>query len=85
MGPQEVQKWEQTRQKGITRYILKYGSILALGYAYLAWFFTTTGKTTGFDVAGIAFTSILGGIAMSVIFWYRKEIPYQYTKHKRSI
>lgn len=84
MEPHEIEKWSKVRQKGIFRYMLKYGTLIALGFAYLSWSSLNSPKITGFDIAGIAITALIGGVALSVIFWYSKEIPYQHTNQSKS-
>ena len=80
MEPHQIEHWEKVRQKGVLRYILRYGCFIALGFAYLSWLSLNSPKITGFDLAGITSTALLGGVAISLIFWYRKDIPYQYIK-----
>lgn len=82
MEPQEIEAWKKTSQKGVFRYILKYGTLLAFGYAFLCWS-SLAHKITGLDLIGIAITSVVGGIMMSLIFWFRKEIPYQHWRERQ--
>ena len=84
MEPHEIEQWAKVRQKGILRYMLKYGTLIALGFAYFSWSSLDSRKITGFDIAGIAITALIGGVALSVIFWYRKEIPYQHTNQNKT-
>ncbi|MVM38529.1 hypothetical protein GO730_14785 [Spirosoma sp. HMF3257] len=85
MEPHEMKQWEKVRQKGILRYVLKYGFFIALGFAYFSWLSLNSSKITGFDIAGITITALVGGVAISLLFWYRKDIPYQYIKQNQKL
>ncbi len=86
MEPSELKKWEEVSKKGILRYVFKYGALIALGFAaYLSWYSLNPQELTGFDIAGVAIISLLGGIAISVILWYRKEIPHQYINQNEKL
>ncbi len=84
MEPHEIEKWAKVRQKGILHYMLKYSTMVALGFAYLSWSSLNSYKITGFDIAGIAITALISGLILSVIFWYRKAIPYQHINQNKS-
>ena len=83
MEPHEFEKWEKVHQKGILRYMLKYGSLLALGYAFLSLSSYATRSITTLDIVGIGFTSIMSGVVISLLFWFTKEIPYRHTQERQ--
>ena len=83
MEPQEFEKWEKIHQKGPLLYMLKWGSLLALAYAFLSISSYASRTLTTLDIVGIGITSIVGGVGMSLLFWFTKEIPYRHTRQRQ--
>lgn len=84
MEPHEFEKWEKVHQKGILRYMLKWGSLLTFAYAFLSLSSYATRALTTLDLVGIGITSIVSGAVIALLFWFAKEIPYRHTRERQS-
>ena len=78
MKAADVYKWQKARRKGILRYVLKCGPLIALALVInsLSWKAIAHPLTTT-EVIGDCLVALYGGFLIAPLFWLSHEHQYK--------
>lgn len=85
MNSTSAYQWEQTRRKGLLRYILTYGPLIALGVLI-----TNQGSKLLFEQPSLeqiiiaCSAALIGGLGVAAMFWLLQQYRYEQFKSTNS-
>lgn len=78
MKDHDLYKWEVTRKKGLLRYVIKYGPLIALAlFANDILWKALSQQTNHLNLLSVGLISLLGGLLLAPLFWLSYQYRYQ--------